>query len=145
MRRAGAGCLHSLPRADTWEDDERWCRWHAASPVVRSRGFAGAATLGSLGYRTYDSVGRLHDEEHVGLLPWPRAPGRLDAGTVPIELIELVAHETRWPELQELAQQRIDKFFGGDATLAVGDVAHRLSEAYDDNWQDRDFYQHYNR
>jgi hypothetical protein len=71
------------------------------------------------------------------------APGRLDPGMVPIELIELVAHEFRWPELQELAQQRIRMFFGGDAALAIGDIARRLSEAYQDNWQDREFYEQY--
>lgn len=73
------------------------------------------------------------------------APGGLSPGTVPIELIELVAHELRWPELLELAQQRISTFFGGDAALAIGDIAHRLSEAYEDKWQDREFYEHYKR
>lgn len=72
-----------------------------------------------------------------------RAPGRLDPGTVPIELVELVTHELRWPELLELARERIDNFFGGDEALAVGDITHRLSEAYKDDWQDREFYRHY--
>lgn len=71
------------------------------------------------------------------------SPGSLDPGTVPTELIELVAHEFRWPELQVLAQQRINTVFGGDAMLAIGDVAHRLQEAYKDDWQDREFYEHY--
>lgn len=72
-----------------------------------------------------------------------RAPGRLDPGTVPIELIEVVAHELRWPELQKLAHERIEKFFSGDTMLAVGDIAHRLPEAYEDDWQDREFYVRY--
>jgi hypothetical protein len=72
-----------------------------------------------------------------------RAPGQLASGTVPIELIELVAHELRWPELLELAKVRVDKFFGGDTALAVGDIADRLSYAYGDNWQDREFYERY--
>ncbi len=68
---------------------------------------------------------------------------RLDPGFVPIELIELVAHEFRWPELLPLASERIAKYFHGNATLAIGDIAHRLSEAYDDNWQGRTFYARY--
>lgn len=72
-----------------------------------------------------------------------RDPGSLDVGTVPRELIELVAHELRWRELQELANKRIEQFFGGDTRLAVGDVAHSISKAYDDNWRDREFYQRY--
>jgi hypothetical protein len=71
------------------------------------------------------------------------APGCLDLGTVPTELIELVAHEFRWPELQQIAQHRINTVFGGDAMLAIGDVAHRLPDAYQDDWQDREFYEHY--
>jgi hypothetical protein len=60
-----------------------------------------------------------------------------------MELIEIVAHELRWPDLVPLANERIAKFFHGNATLAIGDIAHRLSEAYDDNWKDRIFYSHY--
>ena len=71
------------------------------------------------------------------------APAQLESGAVPIELIELVAHELRWPELLELAQQRIDLIFGGDSVLAISDIAARLPEAYDDSWKDREFYQKY--
>jgi hypothetical protein len=62
---------------------------------------------------------------------------------VPPELIQLIAHEFRWREIEKLAQQRIDHYFGGDASLAVGDVAHGISEALRDDWQDREFYGHY--
>ena len=72
-----------------------------------------------------------------------RSPEQLNSGTVPIELIELVAHEMRWPELLKLAQERIGRFFGGDEKLAIGDISRRLAEAYEDNWQDREFYSHY--
>lgn len=71
------------------------------------------------------------------------APGQLEPGTVPPELIELVAHELRWPELLEIARLRIDKVFRGDATLAVGDIAWHLPKAYDDAWEDREFYHRY--
>ncbi|HNI23406.1 MAG TPA: hypothetical protein PLK47_11430 [Plasticicumulans sp.] len=70
-------------------------------------------------------------------------PGRLDAGTVPPELIELVAHEFRWPEFLQLASERVDNLFGGDTRLAVGDIASRLPEAFDDAWRDREFYERY--
>lgn len=33
----------------------------------------------------------------------------------------------------------------GDAALAIGDIADYLSEAYKDNWQDRELYEHYKR
>jgi hypothetical protein len=72
-----------------------------------------------------------------------RAPSPFDAGTVPIELVELVAHELRWPELLDLARERIDKLFGGEVSLAVGDVSYRLSGAYKDDWEDREFYDYY--
>lgn len=72
-----------------------------------------------------------------------RAPEQLSPGAVPVELIELVAHEMRWRELLDLAEDRILKFFNGDPTLAIGDIACRLPEAYDDNWKDREFYKKY--
>jgi hypothetical protein len=62
---------------------------------------------------------------------------------VPMELIELVAHELRWRELAELASLRIEQKFHGDASLAIGDVARRIFEAFKDEWPDREFYQHY--
>lgn len=74
-----------------------------------------------------------------------RSPESLATGMVPVELIELVAHELRWPEILDLAQGRIDKFFGGDPSLAVGDVAQYLSAAYDNNWRDREFYERYSQ
>jgi hypothetical protein len=72
-------------------------------------------------------------------------PGGVDPGLIPIELIELVAHELRWKELKELAAERIDNRFGGNATSAIGDVAHHISEAFADDWPDREFYEHYRR
>lgn len=69
--------------------------------------------------------------------------GGLTNGEVPAELIELVAHELRWPELLELARRRIEERFGGDMAFAAGDVASRLSEAYSDDWEDREFYRRY--
>lgn len=69
--------------------------------------------------------------------------GGLTNGEVPAELIELVAHELRWPELLELARRRIEERFGGDMAFAAGDVARRLSEAYSDDWEDREFYRRY--
>ncbi len=38
----------------------------------------------------------------------------LDEGSVPRELIELVAHEFRWTELRERCDVRIQKMYGGD-------------------------------
>lgn len=69
--------------------------------------------------------------------------GRLDSGMVPGDLIELVAHELRWAELRDLASKRIEDFFGGNASLAVGDIAHNIAKAYSDDWEDREFYRHY--
>lgn len=69
--------------------------------------------------------------------------GRPHSGIVPRELIELVAHELRWAELRELARLRITNLFGGNTTLAIGDIANSINDAYSDNWQDREFYEHY--
>ena len=59
------------------------------------------------------------------------------------ELIELVAHEMRWMEILECAEMRIRSRFHGDRSLAVGDIATSVIEAYNDNWPDREFYAHY--
>ncbi len=64
---------------------------------------------------------------------------------MPMELIELVAHEMRWTELQELAWKRINKYFKGDMSFAAGDISYRIFEAYDDNWSDKDFYDYYSQ
>lgn len=69
--------------------------------------------------------------------------GRLDSGMVPGDLIELVAHELRWAELLELASKRIEDCFHGNASLAVGDIAHNIANAYRDDWDGREFYRHY--
>lgn len=72
-------------------------------------------------------------------------PGLLEPGMLPRELIELVAHEFRWKELEELAQWRIHRHFSGDVRLAVGDVSSGISEALRDDWADREFYRHYDK
>jgi hypothetical protein len=64
-------------------------------------------------------------------------------GEIPTELIELAVHELKWPEFLELSKKRIDDFWHGDVTFAIGDVAGRMLAAYNDDWEDRDFYQHY--
>ena len=53
----------------------------------------------------------------------------LSPSTVPPELIELVGHEFRWPELIELAENRVRLFFNGDAQMSVGDVSSRIKKA----------------
>lgn len=70
-------------------------------------------------------------------------PGLLEKGMVPRELIELIAHEMRWMELKELAEQRVRDKFHGDWEFAMGDISHGISEALSDTWEDRDFYRHY--
>jgi hypothetical protein len=70
-------------------------------------------------------------------------PGRLEPGMVPRELIELVAYEFRWRALMDLAQQRVQLHFAGDAKLAIGDVSHGIMEAFFDNWADKELYYHY--
>lgn len=72
-----------------------------------------------------------------------RTPDQPGAGAVPIELIELVAHELRWPQILELAHERIDTFFNGNSALAANDIELRLTKAYEENWPGRAFYEHY--
>jgi hypothetical protein len=64
-------------------------------------------------------------------------------GEIPTELIELAVHELRWPEFLELSKKRINDFWHGDAVFAMGDVAGRMLEAYNDDWEGREFYPHY--
>ncbi|MEO6395189.1 MAG: hypothetical protein ABIO40_04695 [Devosia sp.] len=70
-------------------------------------------------------------------------PSGLGQGYVPRELTELAVHELRWPEFQKLAEARIQRVFGGDAALAISDVASSISEAYRNDWEDREFYRRY--
>lgn len=70
-------------------------------------------------------------------------PGKCDPGMVPTELIELAAHELRWPEFKKIANDRITNRFNSDHSLAVGDVCMRIDEAYSDDWEDREFYARY--
>jgi hypothetical protein len=72
-------------------------------------------------------------------------PGLIDLneGQVPTELIELIAHETRWAELRTLAEERISSKYNGDWRFARGDITQRILDAMEDNWENRDFYEHY--
>jgi hypothetical protein len=70
-------------------------------------------------------------------------PGLLQSGAAPRELIELMAHEMRWPELRELAEDRIERVFGGDRSLMVGDISESLLAAFQPDWGDREFYKSY--
>ena len=70
-------------------------------------------------------------------------PGRLDAGMLPRELIELASHELRWEELRQIAKDRICGVFEGDSTMAVSDVAHSMLEAFEADWQGRELYKRY--
>jgi hypothetical protein len=70
-------------------------------------------------------------------------PGLLDAGMLPRELIELSAHELQWDELRHLANERIQRVFGNDSALAVGDIAQTVLGAFRSDWPDREFYRHY--
>lgn len=70
-------------------------------------------------------------------------PGLLSTGMLPRELLELAAHELRWMELRELANDRIRKVFRGDTALAVSDVSHAMLEAFRPDWPDREFYRRY--
>jgi hypothetical protein len=69
--------------------------------------------------------------------------GYLTEGEIPEELLDLVAHETRWDEMKAIAEKRIRDIYHGNSNDAVGDVAQRIIEALSDNWPDREFYKHY--
>lgn len=73
-----------------------------------------------------------------------RSRDAFDYNTIPEDFIELCAHELRWSELLELAEERVKTFFRGDITLAAGDVSSSIRDAYDDKWTDRMFYRRYN-
>ncbi|MFK8017856.1 MAG: hypothetical protein AB8G17_20715 [Gammaproteobacteria bacterium] len=62
---------------------------------------------------------------------------------VPIELVELLAHEFRWEELKEIAQRRVENLFDGDWIGARGDIASDIVDAMSEDWSDREFYSHY--
>ena len=72
-----------------------------------------------------------------------RDPTGLEEGCIPRELTELVAHELRWPELRQLADARIVRYFGGDRSLAASDISVSIDEAYRNDWEDREFYKRY--
>ena len=69
--------------------------------------------------------------------------GASENSEMPTELVELLAHEFRWPEFQSLAEQRIQDCFGGDRALAISDLSLHVLEAMQDDWEDRIFYQRY--
>lgn len=70
-------------------------------------------------------------------------PETARGGGLPVELIELVAHELRWPEIRNAAEKRISDKFMGDKSRAIGDVSVRVINAFDDEWEDREFYNQY--
>lgn len=72
-----------------------------------------------------------------------RHPWGAEEGSVPRELIELAAHELRWSEFSELADARLQGVFGGDTVLARSDMVHSIPAALADDWEDREFYRHY--
>jgi hypothetical protein len=92
-----------------------------------------------------DTTLKAHFLDKVRITMAMRDPGRLEPGMVPKELIELAAHELRWREFQQLAQQRIADIFGGDEALAIGDLAQHIPEALKDYWADREYYDRYRR
>ena len=99
----------------------------------------------------FDVVGLLREErslkayflERVRTTLGKRNAGSLEPRAVPKELIELIAHELRWREIESLARRRVDLFFHGDPLLAVGDIACSISAAFKDDWEDREFYKRY--
>ncbi len=70
-------------------------------------------------------------------------PRSCDEGMVPVELIELVTHELKWPELKSIADARIRDKFDSDSLRAVGDVSIKIYDAFNDDWEDREFYAYY--
>ena len=86
---------------------------------------------------------KAHFLERVRTMLEKRDAGSLEPGSVPKELIQLVAHELRWREIESLSRRRVDLFFHGDPLLAVGDIACGISAAFDDDWEDREFYRRY--
>jgi len=69
--------------------------------------------------------------------------GLLNEGMVPRELIELIAHEMQWKELQELAERRVCDKFHGDWACAISDISSGIIRAQSKTWEDRDFYERY--
>ncbi len=62
---------------------------------------------------------------------------------MPSELVELLAHEMKWGEFNDLAEERIQNLFGGDRELAISDLSFHVLEAVRDDWEDRHFYRKY--
>lgn len=69
----------------------------------------------------------------------------LKVGKIPVELIELIAHEMRWDELRALANQRIKDKYNGDWSFAPGDISQRIIDALGNKWEDRQFYKRYSQ
>ncbi|MER9420539.1 hypothetical protein NKI95_32310 [Mesorhizobium sp. M0306] len=67
----------------------------------------------------------------------------LDEDSVPSELTQLVVHELRWTEFRELAEERLQTVLGGDRALAISDPVRWIADAYEDSWDDREFYRRY--
>ena len=58
------------------------------------------------------------------------------AGGMPRELILLAIHELRWPEFHQLIEMRRAQF-------PHDLLFHSLLAAFEPDWEDREFYQHY--
>ena len=67
----------------------------------------------------------------------------LEPAALPREMIELASHELRWPEFLQQADDRIERQFSGNASLAAGDIASAVRTAFRDDWEDREFYDRY--
>ncbi|PZQ57039.1 MAG: hypothetical protein DI555_02650 [Novosphingobium pentaromativorans] len=57
---------------------------------------------------------------------------------IPSELIELAAHEFRWPEFETLASDRVARF-----PHAWCDIGRGIADAMADGWEDREFFRRY--
>ncbi|MGN7831223.1 hypothetical protein ACTJI2_06375 [Pseudoxanthomonas sp. 22568] len=72
------------------------------------------------------------------LAPEPEMKG---SNVMPLELLELAAHELRLGELVDLAMERVSYRFKGDMRAAAGDVSVRILRAASDDWEDRDIFE----
>lgn len=57
-----------------------------------------------------------------------------------LELIELVVHELRWPEIVDIARERRSALEAQFPGRSRGDASRRIIAAADPDWEDRDLY-----